>query len=70
MPKRENLIELERTLQNLKSVARFLLIDYEYGNGSRIEMLQWDDDYIDDLNKICSEFIDNVHRLNNTYCND
>ena len=70
MTKKRKLLTLEQTLQNLKSVARFLLIDYEYGNGSRIEMLQWDDDYIDDLNKICSEFIDNVHRLNNTYCND
>lgn len=68
--KRENLLELERSLHNLKSVARFLLIDYEYSNSSSVEMFQWDDNYVNDLNKICVEFIDKVHRLNNDYCND
>lgn len=70
MSKRENLLELERSLHNLKSVARFLLIDYEQSNSSSVEIFQWDDNYVNDLNKICCDFIDKIHRLNNDYCND
>lgn len=67
MPKRENLLELEQTIINLKGVAHFLLIDYEKSNSSPIEMFQWDDEYVDELNKICVEFINKVHKLNNDY---
>lgn len=67
MKKRENLLELEQTIINLKSVAHFLLIDYEKSNSSSIEMFQWCDEYVDGLNKICVECINKIHKLNNDY---
>lgn len=67
MEERKNLIELKQTIINVKGVAHFLLIDYEQSNSSAISMFQWDDDYVDELNKICVDFINKVHKLNNDY---